>query len=408
MKTIRFSVCGAGRRSSYLVRDLVASLEDVVICAIADPYIDKANELADAIKEKWGYHPAVYENHITMFDAEKPDATFVATGWQVHFPISIDAMERGIAVACEVGAAYNAEECWKLVDTYERTKTPFMYMENCCFGKDELLALSMVRKNLFGEVVYCHGAYRHDLRESLADSPKLRRYRMEEYMNGNCDNYPTHDLGPIAKICRINRGNRMLSLSSRASKACGLADYIDRSESEDHASLKGQPIKQGDIVETLISCENGELISLKFDTTLPTFYSREFTVRGTRGFYEQAPNIVFLDGEDHNLNAVDYYKDNLNNAEKYYDTYLPPIWKSVTQEIIDAGHGGMDYFEFQVFCDILRNGGEMPIDVYDAAAWTAISYLSAASIANDGASFEIPDFTRGAYKTRPHQDVVEL
>lgn len=408
MKHIRFAVCGAGMRSSYLARDLIAKLPDVTICAVCDPYSDKAEALADAIQNASGYRPAAYSSHIDMFDTETPDAVLVATGWRQHIPVSIDAMTRGIAVACEVGAIYSEEECWKLVDTYEQTKTPFMLMENCCFGKDELLALSMARNQKFGEIVYCRGAYRHDLRESLSLSHLKRRYRLDEYIEKNCDNYPTHDLGPIAKLLDINRGNRMLSLSSRASKARGLSDYIARSDNQDIAYLNGKEIHQGDIVETLITCENGELISLKLDTTLPTFYSREFTVRGTRGFYEQQANIVFLDGENHEMDAAAYYQSNLNNAAQYYDTYLPGIWKEITQEMIASGHGGMDYFEFVAFCEALRSGNEMPIDVYDAAAWMSISYLTAQSIEQDGASVEIPDFTRGAYKTRPKKDVVAL
>ncbi|MBQ2742565.1 MAG: hypothetical protein IJF32_07165, partial [Oscillospiraceae bacterium] len=81
---------------------------------------------------------------------------------------------------------------------------------------------------------------------------------------------------------------------------------------------------------------------------------------------------------------------------------------NITTEIEEAGHGGMDYFEFEVFCDCLRNGKEMPIDVYDAAAWMSISYLTEQSIAQGGASVDIPDFTNGKYKTRPLKDVVKL
>ena len=40
-----------------------------------------------------------------------------------------------------------------------------MMLENCCFGRDELMVLNMVRRGLFGEVVHCQGGYRHDLRE---------------------------------------------------------------------------------------------------------------------------------------------------------------------------------------------------------------------------------------------------
>ncbi|MBQ2741343.1 MAG: Gfo/Idh/MocA family oxidoreductase [Oscillospiraceae bacterium] len=407
MKKIRFAVCGAGRRGMMLTRDILVSLPDVEVCAVTDPYADKAEELADTVREKTGLCPRFYEGYEELFDVEKPDAVLVATSWDAHIPVAISAMNRGIAVALEVGAVYNEKECRDLVGAYERTKTPFMLLENCCFGKDELLATAMARDGLFGEIVYCHGAYMHDLREQIAYGVRERHYRNSEYSSYCRDNYPTHDLGPIAKLIGINRGNRMLSLSSRASKARGINEYAK--VKGDIPEMESRNFAQGDIIETIITCENGELINLRLDTTLPAYYSREFTVRGTKGLYKQDTNMAVFDGEemDHGGN-IEYMLKEVNNAVKYYDKYLPEMWKNITPEMIESGHGGMDIFEFEVFCDCLRNGKEMPIDVYDAAAWMSISYLTEQSIAAGGTSVEIPDFTNGAYKTRPMKDVIEL
>lgn len=407
MKTIRFAVCGAGRRGTALTRDVLVNLPDVEICGVFDPYTDKAEDLAGIVEEKAGYRPKVYGGSDELFEAEKPDAVFVATSWEAHIPVALDAMERGIAVALEVGAVYNEKECRDLIDTYERTKTPFMLLENCCFGRDELFATAMARGGEFGEIVYCHGAYMHDLREQVSHGELERHYRNGEYTKRNRDNYPTHDLGPIAMLLGINRGNRMVSLSSRASKARGVNEYCKNNEKV--AYLSDREFAQGDIVETLITCENGELINLRLDTTLPAYYSREFTVRGTKGMYEQKNNMVFLDGDEHDeAEPVNTMRKELNNATKFYDKYMPDMWKNITPEMIESGHGGMDIFEFEAFCDCLRNGKEMPIDVYDAAAWMSISYLTEQSIAAGGASVEIPDFTNGAYKTRELRDVVAL
>ncbi len=407
MKTIRFAICGAGRRGLCLTKDIIINLPDAEVCGISDPYRDKAEELARSIKEKKGYEPRIYDTCEEMFETEKPDAAFIATSWDAHIPVAIQAMEKGIAVALEVGAVYNEQECRDLINAYERTKTPFMLMENCCYGKEELFSTAMARAGKFGEIVYCHGAYMHDLRDQIAYGELKRHYRNGEYTKYCRDNYPTHDLGPIAKLLNINRGNRMISLSSRASKARGLNEYINNNE--EVAYLKDREFAQGDIVETLISCENGELISLRLDTTLPTMYSREFTIRGTKGLYEQKNNTVFLDGDEHDEgDLIGTTKRKLDNATTYYDEYLPDIWKNITAEAKAAGHGGMDYFEFQAFCDCLRTGKEMPIDVYDAAAWMSIAYLTEQSIAQGGASVEIPDFTNGAYKTRPPKDVIEF
>ena len=124
--------------------------------------------------------------------------------------------------------------------------------------------------------------------------------------------------------------------------------------------------------------------------------------------YMQDNDMMLIEGEyNENVSQLDFFKQNHNSAKKY-EQYLPEFWKNVPQEILDAGHGGMDYFLFVAFFDALRNGMEMPIDVYDAASWMSITYLSELSIKNGGALVEIPDFTNGAYKTRKPKDVVEF
>ncbi len=47
------------------------------------------------------------------------------------------------------------------------------------------------------------------------------------------------------------------------------------------------------------------------------------------------------------------------------------------------------------------------MDVYDAAAWSAVSELSEQSVAQNGASVEFPDFTRGKWKTNKPLGIVE-
>ena len=47
----------------------------------------------------------------------------------------------------------------------------------------------------------------------------------------------------------------------------------------------------------------------------------------------------------------------------------------------------------------LNNGLPLDIDVYDSAAWSAISQASLQSARLNGAPVEIPDFTRGAWET---------
>ena len=68
-----------------------------------------------------------------------------------------------------------------------------MFLENCCFGKTELMLLNMVRSGVLGTIVHCSGGYQHDLRESLFQSFENKRSRLQNYLSRNCDSYPTHD-----------------------------------------------------------------------------------------------------------------------------------------------------------------------------------------------------------------------
>ena len=83
----------------------------------------------------------------------------------------------------------------------------------------EMMALNMAKLGLFGELVHCSGGYHHDLRHEVSHGKELRHYRLKEYLTRNCENYPTHEIGPIAQVLDINRGNRFVSLTSTASKA---------------------------------------------------------------------------------------------------------------------------------------------------------------------------------------------
>lgn len=405
MKEIKIGIIGLGLRGMGNLSTIL-NIEGVSPIAVCDVYEDRCEEGAKLIKEKCGYNAFTSTDYKEILKMPEVEAVMVFTSWETHIPIAIAAMDSKKAVALEVGGAKDIKECYDLVAAYERNNVPFMFLENCCYNKTELMVRNMVRDGLFGEVVYCHGAYAHDLREEVSTGKEKRHYRLNHYLNTNCDNYPTHDLGPIAKILDINRGNRMVRLVSMASKSAGLKQYInDRKDTFENKDLIGAEFAQGDIVDTLITCENGEAISLRLDTTLPRSYSREFTVRGTEGLYEENTNTVFFDGDAEEWEPALHYKKTSDNAIRYEAKYLPDYWKNLTKEEAEMGHGGMDYFEFCDFFGRLRNNKPMPIDVYDAASWMCISALSKKSIEGGNIPMDIPDFTNGKWKTRERFDV---
>lgn len=405
MKEIRVGVIGLGCRGKDNLGTML-EFDDVKITAVCDDYTDRCERGAELVKKAQNTIPFITTDYNEVLSRDDVDVVTIFTSWDTHISIAVDAMKAGKIVGMEVGGAKSVDECWKLVKTQEETGTAFMLLENCCYGRTELLVRNMARDGIFGDIVHCHGAYAHDLREEVTCGKENRHYRLKQYLSRNCENYPTHELGPIAKILDINRGNRMVRLVSMASKAMGAERYInDRAKTFVNKDLIGRKFKQGDIVNTLITCEGGETISLTLDTTLPRSYSREFTIRGTKGMYEENTHSVFLDGDKEIGDSFAHYKEVIGNATRFEDKYLPDYWKNLTQHQIEFGHGGMDYFMFKKFFDTIKSNKPMPIDVYDAAAWMCVTALSEYSIANGNIPVDIPDFTNGSWKIRPRLDV---
>lgn len=399
MKEIKLAVIGCGMRGKSVLKEAILPLGTATVCALCDVNGEQLRAAADLVEQKTGKRPKEFEDHQALLADREINAVAVLTGWEAHVEIAIAAMRAGKAVAVEVGGAYDLQQCWDLVNTYEETKTPFMFLENCCYGERELMGLNMARKGFFGTVVHCAGSYRHDLRDSLYQNSINGRYRLKNYLHRNCDTYPTHDLGPIAMVLNINRGNRMLTMSSFASKACGLHDYIAKTHPEDETMLRAAP-KHGDLVHTLIQCNNGETILLALDTTLPTYYSRSFTIRGTAACLEEITDSVFCDTQACKQDEHDWLRKHAGSASEYQADYQHPIWRRFMEQKINDVHGGMDYLIFQDFFRCLLEDRPMPIDVYDAASWMSITALSERSILHGGAPMDIPDFTRGKWHLR--------
>lgn len=399
-KTVKVAMIGMGERGKQLMEPLL-KMEDVTVTAVCDAYEDRVTAAAQTVEKENGNVPFASCDYKEVLARADVDVAVISTSWEYHIAIAIEAMHRGVFAAMEVGGTYNLQECFDLVEAYEQTKTPFFFLENCCYGRRELMCLNMVRAGAFGEIVHCDGAYKHDLRKEVSFGKENRHYRLPHYIHHNCENYPTHELGPIAKILGINRGNRMVRLVSMASKSRGLAQYIRDTKPEDSELLHTE-FKQGDIVTTVITCENGETVTLTLDTTLPRIYSRNFTVHGTKGMYQEDGDYVFLEKDlTVDIAEIDVDPQKIwKNADKYGEEYDNDLWKHKSEGMIAGGHGGMDYLVLRAMLSAARGESYPAIDAYDAAAWMCITALSEQSIANGSAPVEIPDFTIGKYKNR--------
>ncbi|OUS77278.1 glycosyl hydrolase [Paenibacillus sp. MY03] len=396
-ESVKVGMIGLGKRGMSILTNVILGMKDVEVAAVCDVYEDRSQQGATAVTEAGRARPLLFKDYRELLAIAEIDAVVIGASWAEHTDMAVAAMEAGKYVASEVGGAYSVQECWRLVETYEKTKVPCMIMENCCYGRDELMVLHMVKQGVFGDIVHCSGGYHHDLRREIADGSVNRHYRMQQYIHRNCENYPTHEIGPIAQILGINRGNRMVSLVSIASKAKGMQAYIRHNREPDH-ELAQTEFMQGDIITTTIKCALGQTITITLDTTLPRHYSRGFTVRGTTGMYSEDNHSIFIDGQ-HDAHEHDW-KSQWGNAEAFREQYEHPLWKRYMEEGVKEGHDGIDWLVFSDFFESVKERKGTPLDVYDMASWMSIAALSEDSIAMGGHPVAIPDFTNGKWITR--------
>lgn len=393
-ETLKIGYIGLGRRGSGILQRCLCKMEDAQILYICDTEDARLERNCAAVQEAKGYTPKLTKDYRDILNDPEVDAVFIMTGWGGRPQLAMEAMRAGKYTAIEVGCADTLQECWDLVDTYEQTGTPVMMLENACYCRRELMALQMKKLGTFGEIVHCTGAYAHYLNDCELfkdiDTTERKHYRLDEYIERNRENYPTHDLGPIAKVLSVNRGNKMNRLVSVASKSCGLKQYAKDHLGED-SRYANIDYKQGDIVNTLITCENGETILLTLDTTLPrAYYSRQFSVRGTKAMVGEERQVVYLEGMEEGIS---------NNEADFYDRFDHPIYKNTDVDALAGGHGGVDWLVCRAFIESAKRGIAPPIDVYDTASWMSIGPLSQESI-RTGEAVEIPDFTRGKWAHR--------
>ncbi len=405
MEKIRVGFIGLGARGMVMLSPTVKLFDNVDVVGICDTRQDRIDRAKKLIEEVRGTTPFCTTDYREILSMDL-DAVMILSAWEAHVEIAVAAMKAGIRTGLEVGGAYSIEDCYRLVRAHEETGTHSMLLENCCYGKRELAVLKMVREGIMGEIVHCAGGYCHNLcSEVTYDGLNKGHYRLRNYTSRNCENYPTHEIGPIAKILNINNGNRFVSLTSTASKAVGIKTYVQE-HIEDLKVLENVDFKQGDVVTTVIKCANGETVTITLDTCLPRNYSRMFTVRGTKGSYFEDMASFYIEadhGTEHEWDA----KALLNNEDEYLDKYKPDIWKKCEEVAVKTGHGGMDYMVLAAFFESIEKNVAPPIDVYDAATWMAITALSEESILKGSAPVVFPDFTTGKWmiKKQPQTDL---
>ena len=430
IETVRVAVIGLGERGSVQTLHF-AAIPNCELVAVCDVYDDAVKSTADRMEQMTGKRPAEYSGsadaYKKMLDEVKPDAVIINTPWETHAQMAIDAMESGANAFVEVPLAITIKDLWRVVDTSERTKKHCMMLENCNYGRNELMFLNMVRQGVIGELLHGEAAYIHELRSQMwSENRGCGSWRTYHYAARNGNLYPTHGLGPVAQYMSLARGedtfDRIVSFSSPAK---GRAAYAKKNFPADHKWNKLN-FKCGDINNSIIKTANGRTIIVQWDETSPRPYDRKNMIQGTAGTLADYPLRVAGEklgvgpssvpeqqdqpGASEIVNSGSYHEwyEGPEAEQALYAKYDHPLYKRLGEAARkNGGHGGMDYIMLYRVIECLHNGEPMDQNVYEGALWSAVGPLSEKSVNEGGAPQVFPDFTRGDWKNTAPLSVIQ-
>lgn len=398
---VRVAVIGLGDRGSGTVRRL-ASIEGVEIKALCDLEADRVSKAAESIKHL-GHTPDSYycgeDEWKKICDRTDIDLVAIVTPWHLHTPMCVRAMESGKHAYTELPAALTIDECWQLVETSERTRKHCVQMSSSCHHATLAVILNMVRSGYFGDIIHGEGAYVHDLLMGYLFNKEMyhNMWRLKQNIGKSGSLYPQHGLVPIIQMMDINYGDKMDYLTSVSSDdfTMGITSEELAAKDDFFKPYAGKGYR-GNINITTIRTSNGRTIMIQHDVTSPRPDVRFDLISGTKATFKAPDKIA---------NSHDGWIPD-EEFKALIEEYTPEITKRFdelrkqAEQIDKRGHS---YYRVSPtdwrLIDCLRNGLPMDMDVYEAAASSAVIPLSIESVANRSTSVEVPDFTCGSWKT---------
>ncbi|MBR2948211.1 MAG: Gfo/Idh/MocA family oxidoreductase [Bacteroidales bacterium] len=397
MEVVRVGFIGLGMRGPGAV-ERFTHIEGVEIKALCDLYPERVSQSQKILTDKGlplAYEYSGEDGWKELCKRDDIDLVYIVTPWQNHVEMAVFAMENGKHAAVEVPAATNLAECWALVNTAERTQKHCTILENCVYDFFEMTALNMAQQGLFGEIIHAEGAYIHNL-EPFWDEYQ-GNWRLDFNQKHRGDVYATHGFGPVCQVLNIHRGDKLNHLVAMDTKSVNGKKLVKERMGLDECA-------NGDHTITLIRTEQGKLIEIQHNVMTPRPYNRLYQLTGTEGFANKYPiqgftflpeNISEDEVPDHeDLNAHGFIPTEARDA--LMQKYMHPIHKEVGEIAKKVGgHGGMDFVMDYRLIYCLRNGLPLDMDVYDAAEWSCVAELGAASMFHSSMPVVYPDFTRG-------------
>ena len=380
MPKLRVGILGLRRGRTYL--DNFLRIDDVEVVGAADRYELWREPQREKVEAAGGKLVEEYEELLAL----EPDAVMVATNARVHTDHSIQALEAGCHVLCEIPTSFHEEELHRLVNAIERSGRLYMAAENSCFMDFLRYWRTWYEEGKFGEISLAHCEYVHHLPQTLVLPDGRRLSPAEAEAEGRTDTTPiwradqppiqylTHDLGPLLEII----DDRAVSVTCMSSPT---------HSTEAPLRVDGQTGVFKTAKGCIIQC------TVTLNTRVPG--GHRYRLFGTEGgaewfSYENTSRVFFGEGDAHD----GWTWTKLGIAAEGDD--------------VSAGHGGVDLKVAQSFVKAIEEGRPSPIDVYRGIDYTLPGIIAARSADEGGVPLEIPHMRPGPFAGTQFWDHVPL
>ena len=380
---IRMAVAGLGPRGRYHAIAKCMAYQEYGLQAICDVRPELVQAASKSIARDG--HPEVpgYTDFGKMLEEEELDAVALLVDVDKQVPLACHAMEKGLHVMCEVPLTYSMDDCWDIVTTVERTGRTFFMMEQVRYAGYVEAYRNIVRSGVLGRPIFAEGEYFHYLPARFFQDDRGRSYFPEAFGRNpevkptwRCRNpvigYLPHDLSPLLYI-----------LDDRVTRVVGMAN---RKRSYRHPNME-----YCDTQAALMRTEKDVVMRLAagFSTISLSRMEGEYGhwqhIKCTDGVLE-GPRKA---GESHTLYIPGWQMENAAAMPWGLPrTDAPPA-------AAGSGHGDLDFYVFALFADAVLHGIPLEFDVYRAVETAAPAILAAASIEQDNAPMDVPDFRPG-------------
>ncbi len=405
IEKVRVGIIGLGNRGMVLLKmfEWLIQNNKAEIVALCDLKEEKTQKAADFVSKHQSKKAIQYTGKNTWETVAKKDdidLLIIATPWKWHTPMAIYGMENGKHVAVEVPISYTIEDCWKIIETTERTKKHCIMLENCNYNDEELFVLNMVEQGIFGELTHAECAYIHDLRKLLLDEHYYEdQWRLKHHQERDGNFYTTHGIGPVSFYYKIGRGDMYTHLTSMSSKEVALSEAAQRQG-------KDMKITCGDMNTTLLKTAKGRTVMMQFDVHTGRPYDRINKLCGTKAVHNGYPSRLYIDKKE--LAYWGHQWLNQKEYQAYRNKYTHPMITQLRSKmkLFKEGHGGMDFVMIYRLISCLNKGLPLDMNVYDGIIWSAITPLSEISVASNSNPIKMPDFMGGKWKEEQDLEIM--